>query len=825
MQQQEQVSQALGDPEMTGPYMAVPVQVSDETATVVGRFQIVREHAKGGMGRVSVAIDTELQRRVAFKDIQSKHADDELNRHRFTREARITGQLEHPGIIPVYGLGNDSNGRPYYAMRFVEGSSLRDALKEFHQHYPDQKLSGAKAVQFRALLKRFIDVCNAVGFAHSKLVVHRDLKPANVMLGPYGETLVVDWGLARTFTNLQPLSKQSEPVSQPIIQAELDTDATHGTKDEEEASYTRTGTLLGTIAYMSPEQAAGRLETLGPAWDIYSLGATLYELAVGKAPFSGKPAGELLQDIQAGDYPIPRAVTGWIPKPLESIIRRAMARKPLERYASALDLAADLERFLADESVHAHQDRLWEKCTRWARRNRGWVRAGLAAGVLVFVTLVASLLAIYQALDREQEENRLKTRALDSERTALKQTAKAYDEVSRSNVKARGALDTATDQLLSRLLGQKSRLGPQEEAFLRKLISTYSELADSESQKPADVALAAAARLRIGDIFRRLGEVSRAAQNYQQAITQLKPLDFQEVPFAQRDLANALIGYASTGILTDPQGGVVAMQDALKLREGLVQRQPDDAELLADYAETLVQVADLSSVNVSLNVSEKYLRILLGRFEREEAQKPSNTSIRIREAVARAHDLLGLVHERTEPAKYAEAYKEYILAAAAFEKLLKSVPDEPRYQDQLYLAQSNGALMLLLLKQPEMAAKQFAELLHKQRRLVEQNPSVREYRTSLVISLMYQYRALESSTNQDKTRVIEVLREAGSQMLELYERYPEIIENLTKTIEIKQKLFHLLEASGKQLEAKQLQQEIELLQQRLKAWNKANQVK
>jgi eukaryotic-like serine/threonine-protein kinase len=822
MQHKEQATGAPADPELTGVHVEMPAEVLDDSSTVVGRFQIVREHAKGGMGRVSVAIDNELNRRVAFKDIQAKFADDELTRHRFTREALITGQLEHPGIIPVYGLGYDAQGHPYYTMRFVEGSSLRDALKEFHVQFPSQNLTGTKAVQFRALLKRFVDVCNAVAFAHSKYVVHRDLKPANVMLGPYGETLVVDWGLARNFTIQRPGPTSVEAVSPAVVQAELETDATQGTVDHEDASYTRTGTLLGTVAYMSPEQAAGRLDTLGPAWDIYSLGATLYEIAAGRAPFSGKPMGELLQDIFAGEYPAPRTVAEWIPKPLESIIKKAMARKPLERYAKALDIAADVEAYLADEPVLAHQDTLGERLRRWARRNRGWVRAGVAASVVVFLILVGSLIAIYQALDREQEENRLKTRALDSEKAALKQTAKAYNEVSRSNVKARGALDTATDQLLTRLLGQKARLGPPEEAFLRKLISTYTELAGSQSQKPVDIALAAAARIRIGDIFRRLGEVAHAAENYKEAITLLKPLDFQEVPFAQRDLATALIGYGSTGILTDPQGGVAAMQEALKLRESLVQNQPNNPELLADYAETLVQVADLSSVNTSMLEAEKHLKTLLDRFEKPYQHNPEGTPIRIQDALARGHDLLGLVYERSTPAKLDAAYKEYNRSAAVAEKLIASALDEPRYKDQMYLSQANGAFILLRLNQVDSAAKQLTELLPKQRKLVEQNPSVREFRTHLVISLLYQLRVLESSKSQEKTKILEVLREAGSQMLDLYERYPEIIENLTKTIEIKQKLADLLQASGKQDEAKQLLQEIEVLHQRVKAWNKVN---
>ena len=166
-----------------------------------GRFRILRFHREGGLGRVYVARDEELGREVALKEIRpDKFADDGL-RGRFVLEAEVNGGLEHPGIVPVYSLGTYDDGRPFYAMRFVEGDSLKEAIEAYHKEHPRPDPS---AVEFRKLLGRFVDVCEAIAFAHSQGVLHRDLKPHNVMLGRYGETLLIDWGLAKATGRREP---------------------------------------------------------------------------------------------------------------------------------------------------------------------------------------------------------------------------------------------------------------------------------------------------------------------------------------------------------------------------------------------------------------------------------------------------------------------------------------------------------------------------------------------------------------------------------------------------------------------------------------------
>ncbi len=307
------------------------------------RFRVLRPHARGGIGQVSVAMDAELNREVALKEIQPHLADDPSSRARFLLEAEVTGRLEHPGVVPVYALGLDPQGRPYYAMRLIRGDSLRQAIERFHS---DAGRPGhdrtERALGLRGLLARFVTVCDAVAYAHSRGVIHRDLKPANVMLGPYGETLVVDWGLAKVVGRDDPITSSSEATLRPA--------AGSG------SSETQAGTAIGTPAFMSPEQAEGRLDSVGPAADVFSLGATLYCLLAGRPPIEGSGVVEALARARRADYPPPRAVNPQVPPGLEAIVLKAMAPSPSDRYGSARDLARDVERWLADEPVSAYRE-------------------------------------------------------------------------------------------------------------------------------------------------------------------------------------------------------------------------------------------------------------------------------------------------------------------------------------------------------------------------------------------------------------------------------------------------------------------------------------
>jgi tetratricopeptide (TPR) repeat protein/tRNA A-37 threonylcarbamoyl transferase component Bud32 len=355
------------DQEATGPYVAAG---QDDLSR---RYQILRPHAKGGLGEVFVAEDLELHREVALKEIQECHAHDMVSRGRFLLEAEVTGRLEHPGIVPVYGLGQYADGRPFYAMRFIHGDNLKEAIRRFHAAESPRRDPGERRLALRQLLGRFIDICNAVAYAHSRGVLHRDLKPGNIMLGKYGETLVVDWGLAKAVGRTDATRNLDESTFRP----------SSGSGE----AMTQMGSAVGTPAYMSPEQAAGQLDKLGPASDIYSLGATLYALLTGQAPFREGDAGDVLQKVRTGDFLPPRRINADIPAPLEAICLKAMAVDPGNRYASCAGLAEDVEHWLADEPVQAYPEPWTTRIRRWLDRHRIAVAAaGTALHGLIWVT-------------------------------------------------------------------------------------------------------------------------------------------------------------------------------------------------------------------------------------------------------------------------------------------------------------------------------------------------------------------------------------------------------------------------------------------------------
>jgi serine/threonine protein kinase len=335
------------------------------------RFRVERFHAQGGLGRVSIAFDRQLGRHVALKEVRPDRLSDQA-RQRFLVEAEITGQLEHPGIAPVYALEEDADGDPYYVMRFVEGRTLAEAIKDHHEK--------PTPLAFRDLLRRFVTVCQTIAYAHSKGVIHRDLKPMNILLGDYDETLVLDWGLAKRVSEAPPAAaedgKQLEDAGSTDAEVE---------RPRDEEALTAEGQVLGTPAYMSPEQAHGRIDRIGPPTDVYALGAILYELLTGRAPFVGSKGRDLLRQLQDGPPPSPRKLRRELPRALEGVCLKAMARAIPERYPGAAELADDVNRWLADEPVTACREPWTDRTRRWARRHRVTVTAAAVAFVLLLI--------------------------------------------------------------------------------------------------------------------------------------------------------------------------------------------------------------------------------------------------------------------------------------------------------------------------------------------------------------------------------------------------------------------------------------------------------
>jgi serine/threonine protein kinase len=300
------------------------------------KYTFVKELARGGMGTVYLAQDTELNRQVAIKVLSTPELTEDLRR-RMVREAQIIARLEHPGIVPVHDVGVLPDGRIFYAMKFVRGVRL------------DEYAANTESIKDR--LRKFQSVCDAVAFAHAHGVIHRDLKPQNIMIGSFGEVLVLDWGVAKILrADGAAVSSEADTLILPATEgATTDVDTTHGT-------------IIGTRQYMSPEQARGEIGQLDERADIYSLGAVLYFLLTDQVPGEARP----------------RSINPKATKPAEAVCLKAMAPERSQRYTSAAELSADVGRLLDAEPVAAYRENVLEKVSRWVSKNRFLVLLVLA---------------------------------------------------------------------------------------------------------------------------------------------------------------------------------------------------------------------------------------------------------------------------------------------------------------------------------------------------------------------------------------------------------------------------------------------------------------
>jgi eukaryotic-like serine/threonine-protein kinase len=317
------------------------------------KYRLVGELGRGGMGDVWLALDTDLGREVALKVSRVVDRTGELAA-RLRREARVVARLEHPAIVPVHDVGTLPDGRVFYAMKVVRGRPLDAWLDE--------------APRPRAqVLRLFAAMADAIAFAHARGVIHRDLKPQNVMVGAFGEVLVMDWGLAKSLgTVLDP----SAPAADPADEEDPTELAVADTRVAEGGGATLEGAVLGTPGFMAPEQARGEVSRLDARTDVFALGAILYALLAGREPFRGASADEVMQRvIESAPEPLD-GVRPAPPKPVAAIAMRALAKAPEARYASAEEMAADVRRFLDGERVRAHEESFLERTLRFADKHK-----------------------------------------------------------------------------------------------------------------------------------------------------------------------------------------------------------------------------------------------------------------------------------------------------------------------------------------------------------------------------------------------------------------------------------------------------------------------
>ncbi|MFW5829970.1 MAG: protein kinase domain-containing protein [Planctomycetota bacterium] len=381
---------------------------------------------QGGMGDVVRCLDLDLRRSVAMKVL--RRMDSPARYARFLEEAQVTGQLEHPNIVPVHDIGLTADGRPFFTMKLVKGKALDRILDEalaepdrIAEEYPLPRLIGA-----------LIGVCNAIAYAHEHGVVHRDLKPGNIMLGGFGEVLVMDWGLAK-LGKAKPGQPPVQSVREDLIRRArlkhgpsdkvlIDLDADADAADIADGTLTQDGSVLGTPVYMPPEQARGDLEAIDERTDIYSLGAILYEILTLQPPVDGETAQMVLARVRAGriEPPSRRAPDRVIPRELEAVAMQALAKDPRQRYQRVTDLRQDLERYLTGHAVSAKDDSLWESLVKLVKRNRTAAVATAAGLVALTITITVAFMLVLgywrgaqNALDELRAEQDRRTQLQD----------------------------------------------------------------------------------------------------------------------------------------------------------------------------------------------------------------------------------------------------------------------------------------------------------------------------------------------------------------------------------------------------------------------------
>lgn len=721
-----------------------PASVVSATANISSEFDFRRLVGTGGLGEVYAVHDADLQREVALKVLKADHQHSAARRQRFVREYSITSGLDHPGVVPVFGIGRLSDGRDFYLMRLVRGRALSEQIRELHAGHP--KLSRDNA-PFRELLHSVMTVCDTIQFAHNKQIIHRDLKPANVMVDEDGATLVLDWGLAKR------RGDEDLPGDDAI-----------------EADHTQDGHRLGSPPYMAPEQAAGRHSDVNQRTDVYAIGAILFDVLTGKPPHQRRSpkrsAGHadnsqlaMLQRIATVPAPEPAAIKTGIPRELNSICAKAMAFHPGDRYATAAELKQDLERWLIGQRVAAHRYSVAGRVSNWMRRHPG-VSVTTTTAALVIVSTVSVALA------RVNHFRGIADRRADESERLLGEATEAYGvlggEIQERLANRVGTRDLAIELAstaisgLERLANQVDSPKTRNHFLIRSQLNFARMHRRSEGQSVQALAAAvwaleaaeqniqinprdAEARLDLVDSHRELTETNhqtgniKAARSSAEMAAKLVNALQADRPFDRKVRLSASLVQSKLGDILVIQEGIAVARGpyllARKLAEELHREKPDDREALRQWTLCLERLADLDRQEGKL----------------ESAMKIYEQSLEIAESLAVPNDALSkrdLVTSRLILSDLAQQLLKFDVARmhldAALGLCLAWVAKDPlhlEYRGDLADTYHRLGKWCRQQDQPVQALEFFTKDLDVTRKLVDDDPGNVAHKRSLTVTL------------------------------------------------------------------------------------------
>ncbi|MBN2474358.1 MAG: serine/threonine protein kinase [Pirellulales bacterium] len=696
----------------------------------LGDFTILREIGRGGMGIVYEARQTSLDRRVALKVLPFAAVLDSKQITRFENEARAAARLQHPNIVPVFAVGCHQ-GVHYYAMQYIEGQSLDRTIHQFRQSAETrtgrgsqtkavsggrQRPASAKAsctndvfltspsIQscdyVRAVAELGVQAADALQHAHDCGIVHRDVKPSNLLLDKEGKLWVADFGLA-------------------MFQGD--------------SKLTRTGDLVGTIRYMSPEQAAGRLGVVDQRADVYSLGITLYELLTLEPAVPCEDRQEFVRLIEHQEPRPPRRLNPAIPLDLETVVLKAVSKSPVHRFATARELADDLRRFLEGKPTLARRPTLIDRVGKWARRHKTAVRAAAAVMAVALVGLIVSTLMI--ATEQAKTE-----RALVQSENDRKRAEEHFDQ----------ALEVVDHLglLYAQQLGKIPGAEPLRRQLLGETLDYYEgfiTLVGDEAGLRDRVALT---ELKAGRINELLGDTEAALAAYQRAGNILGGLA-EKVPENDQYRADLAICHNNMGLLRGRLHQAIpaktALQTAISIQEKLVEKHPENAEFQSDLAQSYGNLGQLlAEADQAAEADRMYAKSagILQAVAQRHPHEPKYLS-----DLAVTYNNLSLLHGKNNPAKAQRWCRE---ALAIQQKLVDAEPGEVTRLGDLALFLNNLGALQRRLGQTDEAVAAYGRAVAIQEQLVRKSPTMVQYRRDLAVSHNNLGQVYSSSSRSDE---------------------------------------------------------------------------